>query len=104
MKKRYFLALNSFILIIIFGAISWFLSYNITLSIISTILGLTFYLLLSHSLIQELFEVEKNLKEKIQKSMHEINTPVSTIQINSRLLRSSISDSKNLDSSLSSNI
>ena len=97
MKKRYFLALNSFILIIIFGVISWFLSYDITLSIISTLLGLAFYLILSHTLIQELFESEKNLKEKIQKSMHEINTPVSTIQINSRLLKSSISDSKNLE-------
>jgi len=60
------------------------------------ITALIIYLLLSNSLVDELLKVEENLQEKIQKNMHELNTPVSTIQINASMLKTKLKDEKNL--------
>ncbi len=55
------------------------------------------YFIFSKTLIDDIFKIDTKLKEKIEKTMHEINTPVATIQINTEILESKIKDSKNLE-------
>ena len=96
MNKKYFLILNSFILTVMLGAISWYFSKDFISTILAVVLGVGFYFLLSYSLVEEVFSIEKKLKEKMQKTMHELNTPVSTIELNSKLLKKNIDDKKSL--------
>ena len=96
MNKKYFLVLNSFILAIIIGAISWYFSKDFISALFAILIGVGLYFLLSYSLVEEVFSIEEKLKDKMQKTMHELNTPVSTIQINSKLLSKNIDEKKSL--------
>ena len=95
-KKRYFLTLNSFLIGILSFALSYYFSSEFLTSLFATTLVLVFYLIFSKSLTDELFTIEENLQNKMQKTMHELNTPVSTIQINSQMLKARLKDEKNL--------
>ena len=96
MNKKYFLTLNSFIIAVVIASISWYFSKDFISTFLSSTVGVGLYFLLSYSLVEEVFSIEKKLKEKMQKTMHELNTPVSTIQINSKLLSKKIDEEKSL--------
>ena len=96
MNKKYFLILNTFILVVIFSVVVWFVSRDFATTIVSTLVGVLLYLMLSHTLVEEIFEKENKLKQKMQKTMHELNTPVSTIEINSRLLKNKLFEEKDI--------
>ena len=95
-KKNYFLLTNSFLILLALFFTAYFFSHDIIKSLLISFVVLGIYLLLSHSLVDELMEIEKDLEENIQKKIHEINTPVSTIQLNTSLLKSKLKDEKNL--------
>ncbi len=96
MNKKYFLILNTFIISIVISTISWYFSKDFLSVMVATLFGVGLYFLLSYTLVEEVFSIEKKLKEKIQKTMHELNTPVSTIELNSKLLKKNIDDKKSL--------
>jgi len=99
-KKKYFLFINTILVIFIFAVYNY-LIFTITdfefhysfIIIFAVCIGL--YFLLNKPLIDDIFDIERNLKQKIETTMHEINTPISTIQINSKILSSKITDIKN---------
>ena len=95
-KKRYFITINSFLIGVILFGISFYLSGEVLKSFGLTFVALILYLLLSNSLVDELLKVEENLQEKVQKSLHELNTPVATIRMNVSMLKSKLKDEKNL--------
>jgi signal transduction histidine kinase len=56
--------------------------------------GLNF--ILSKPLLKPLFKSEYNLEKKVKETLHELNIPASTIQINAQMLEKSLQDEKNL--------
>ncbi|MEA2019501.1 MAG: HAMP domain-containing sensor histidine kinase [Campylobacterota bacterium] len=55
------------------------------------------YYFLSNQLLQPLFRSEKEIQSLIKETLHEINTPVATIQMNTKLLQKKEQDIKNID-------
>jgi len=101
-KKRYFLTFNTLIVIILLALNNYiFINFPILDSALYTlivfIVSIGFYFILNKSLIDDIFNIDNTLKNKIEKTMHEINTPVSTIQINNEILSANITDKKNLE-------
>ncbi|MFA7571915.1 MAG: HAMP domain-containing sensor histidine kinase [Sulfurimonadaceae bacterium] len=47
-------------------------------------------------LLEPLFKGESNLEKKVKETLHELNIPASTIQINAQMLEKSLHDEKNL--------
>jgi signal transduction histidine kinase len=99
-KKRSFLLFNTIIVALILTINNYLLShiqsFEFTYSIVFVlIISVSLYITLSKPLIDDIFNIDNNLKQKIEKTMHELNTPVSTIQINSEILSSKIDDIKN---------
>ncbi len=83
-------AINNFL-------ISYFNLYNswifvTTLTFVTAIL----YFILNKTFIDDIFKIDDKLKEKIEKTMHEINTPVATIQINTEMLHTKLKDPNNI--------
>lgn len=58
--------------------------------------GLVLFFTLSKSLFQPLLKSDENLQKAIKETFHEINIPVSTIDLNSKLLEKSLTDEKSL--------
>lgn len=56
-----------------------------------------FYYTLSKSLLQPLFKSEKEIQNLIKETLHEINTPVATIKMNTKMLQKKEENLKNLD-------
>ncbi len=56
-----------------------------------------FYYFLSKSLLHPLFKSEKDIQNLIKETLHEINTPVATIKMNTKILQKKEEDSKNRD-------
>ncbi len=96
MKKSYFIFLNLFIIGLIIFVISFYLSVNILLSLFLVILSLGVYYLLTNTLFDEIFDIEEKLKKNIKTTLHELNTPVATIQLNTNILKSKLKDEINL--------
>lgn len=100
-KKNSFFLYNT-ILVTLALIINNYFIFNIDnyefnyLSIIIIFICVGLYFLLSKPIINDIFNIDKNLKQKIETTMHELNTPVSTIQINSELLSYKINDTKNI--------
>ena len=91
------LSIVLFILIINNILISYFNNWNsIKYIIFITIFSTFLYFILNKTFIDDIFKLDNRLKEKIEKSMHEINTPVATIQINTEILQSKLNDTQNL--------
>lgn len=53
-------------------------------------------IILSKPLLEPLFQSEENLEKKVKETLHELNIPASTIQINAQMLEKNIHDEKNL--------
>jgi len=60
------------------------------------LLGVILYIYLSDTLLEPLFQAEKNLQKTVKETLHELNIPASTIQINTQMLSKSIKDEKSL--------
>ena len=56
-----------------------------------------FYYFLSKSLLHPLFKSEKEIQNLIKETLHEINTPVATIKMNTKILQKKEENSKNID-------
>lgn len=68
-----------------------------TFTLITLILltfGLGIYLLLSKSLLEPLFKSEENLQKALKETLHELNIPVSTIEMNAKMLQKNVQDEK----------
>lgn len=105
-KKNFFLSqaiLLIFILILVLS-INYFL-HNIFgfkkenyfyISIFSISSSLLFYLYLLQSILEPLFKSDDNLKKAFKETLHELNIPLSTIMLNTKILEKNINDEKNL--------
>jgi len=60
------------------------------------IFGGVLYYFLSAQLFTPLFKSEENIENHIKETLHELNTPVATIQINSKILQKKEQDEKNI--------
>jgi signal transduction histidine kinase len=60
------------------------------------ILGGVLYYFLSAQLFEPLFKSEENIENHIKETLHELNTPVATIQINTKILQKKEQDEKNI--------
>ncbi len=60
------------------------------------LLGLIVYIYLSDTLLEPLFQAEKNLQKTLKETLHELNIPASTIQINTQMLSKTIKDEKSI--------
>lgn len=59
-------------------------------------LGCGVYYFLTIQLFAHLFQSEENIENQIKETLHELNTPVATIQINSKILKKKESNEKNI--------
>jgi len=66
----------------------------IIMNILLIIFGLTIYTFLSNALLEPLFKSEENLQKTVKETLHELNIPASTIQINAQMLEKTIKDDK----------
>lgn len=60
------------------------------------IIAVVLNIILSKPLLEPLFKGEANLEKKVKETLHELNIPASTIQINAQMLEKSLHDEKNL--------
>ncbi len=65
-------------------------------TIIIILLALAVHFFLSTSLLEHYKEQEKNLKNLVDETLHELNTPISTIEANLKMLKNAHSDEKTL--------
>ena len=66
------------------------------ISLFLLVLGGVLYYFLSAQLFEPLFKSEENIENHIKETLHELNTPVATIQINSKILQKKENDEKNI--------
>lgn len=106
-KKRNFLISNSivivfitvFILILNYYLVNLFGFSQENFMFIAAFLiffAVMLNLFLTKSLLEPLFKGEENLEKKVKETLHELNIPASTIQINAQMLEKNIQDEKNL--------
>ncbi|SHO80273.1 Two-component system histidine kinase DccS [hydrothermal vent metagenome] len=100
-KKRVFYIFNISIVISIITATHFTILYfnasnNLLFSIFIISIFTILYSILNKSFIDDIFKIDKNLKYKIEKTMHEINTPVATIAINTEILQTKLNNTQNL--------
>jgi len=60
------------------------------------LLGVLLFWFFSYGLFEGLFERKKRLQSVVKKTLHELNTPIATININTKMLRKKIDDEKML--------
>jgi signal transduction histidine kinase len=65
-------------------------------TIILTITGIILYLYLAQPLFELLLKNDEDIKSILKETIHEINTPVSTIQINTQMIKKQESNIKNI--------
>ena len=68
----------------------------VVMNVLLIIFGLTVYTFLSNALLEPLFKSEQNLQKTVKETLHELNIPASTIQINAQMLAKSITDEKSI--------
>ncbi|MGB3750321.1 MAG: HAMP domain-containing sensor histidine kinase [Arcobacteraceae bacterium] len=66
------------------------------ITIFLLLLGCFLYYFLSTQLFTPLFKSEENIEHHIKETLHELNTPVATIQINTKILQKKEQEAKNL--------
>ncbi|MCK5294946.1 MAG: HAMP domain-containing histidine kinase [Arcobacteraceae bacterium] len=64
------------------------------ITILVMISGLLLYKYLSQTIFDELFKSDKSIDDMVKKTLHEINTPVATIQMNIKMLEKNIQNKK----------
>ncbi len=63
---------------------------------ILVILSVVLNYFLSKPLLNSVFKGEDNLEKKVKETLHELNIPASTIQINAQMLQKNLKDEKNI--------
>jgi signal transduction histidine kinase len=66
------------------------------LDIILVVIAVILYIFLANSMVDTLLKSDKELKNMVDETLHELNTPIATIQANLTMLKRSIKDEKNL--------
>jgi signal transduction histidine kinase len=106
-KKKNFLITNSIIVLFVL-LLSLVLNHFLTsifgfnqdtfivITVSVLIFGLGFYLLLSKSIFEPLFKSDENLQKTVKETIHELNIPISTINLNTQMLEKKITDEKAL--------
>ena len=72
------------------------LLHDIILDIILVCLAVILYLFLGSPMIDNFLKSDTNLKTMIDETLHELNTPIATIEANLSMLKKSITDDKSL--------
>ena len=70
--------------------------YDMVLDIILVCLAVLLYLFLGTPMIDNFLQSDTNLKTMIDETLHELNTPIATIEANLSMLKKSINDEKSL--------
>lgn len=65
------------------------------ITIFLVVAGAFLYNFLSAQLLEPLFSSEQTIQNKIKETLHELNTPVATISMNTKMLKKKITDEKN---------
>lgn len=60
------------------------------------LLGLLIFLSFTKNILKPLFKSDENLQKSLKETIHELNIPVSTIQMNTQMLQRKITDEKSL--------
>ena len=60
------------------------------------VFGALLYYFLSKQLLEPLFKSEQKIQDVIKETLHELNTPVATIQLNTKMLQKKITDEKSI--------
>lgn len=107
-KQRDFLISNT--IVVVFTVLLTLIIYNFLtvkfgfnqdtfypITFVLLLFATVFYYLLSKSLMQPLFKSEKEIQNLIKETLHEINTPVATIKMNTKMLQKKEENSKNLE-------
>jgi len=66
------------------------------LDIALVLIAVFLYIFLANSMVDTLLKSDKELKNMVDETLHELNTPIATIQANLTMLKRSIKDEKNL--------
>ena len=82
---------SNYLLVALFG-FSQILFFPITLCLVFG--GLLLYRYLSDSIFEEFFVSDKEIDGMIKKTLHELNTPVATIKMNTQMIARSITNDK----------
>jgi signal transduction histidine kinase len=83
----------NYMLISLFG----FNQQNFTaITVVLLLLGVGLYIFLSKSLLDPLFKSDEQIQSRIKETLHELNTPVATIQMNVKMLSKTAEDEKTL--------
>ena len=68
--------------------------YPITIFLVA--IGSSIYYFLNRSILDQFFKGEEKLRGVLKETLHELNTPVATIQLNSKILERKLEDEKSM--------
>ncbi|MEA3498183.1 MAG: HAMP domain-containing sensor histidine kinase [Campylobacterota bacterium] len=68
----------------------------VLITIFLLIVGAFLYYFLSKQLLESLFKSDETIENQIKETLHELNTPVATIQMNTKILQKKEQDEKNI--------
>jgi len=66
------------------------------ITILLVVLGSSIYYFLNRSILDEFFKGEEKLRGVLKETLHELNTPVATIELNSKMLEKRLEDEKSI--------
>ncbi len=106
-KKKNFLISQSIVVLFVLLltlVVNYFLMDNfgfnqesfVFITLFLLIFGLGIYLLLSKPLLEPLFKSDENLQKAVKETLHELNIPASTIDLNAKMLEKDLRDEKSL--------
>jgi len=106
-KKKIFYISQTIVLLfvlILSLCLNYFLYYSfgfikenmLFVTLFSVCFALFVYFLLAKSLLEPLFKSDDNLEKTIKETLHELNIPVSTIELNVKMLEKNIENEKNI--------
>ena len=68
----------------------------VVMTVFLLIVGAIVYYILSKDIFTPLFKSDEMIQNHIKETLHELNTPVATIQMNTKMLQKKITDDKNI--------
>lgn len=66
------------------------------ITVLLVVVGSSVYYFLNRSILDEFFKGEEKLRGVLKETLHELNTPVATIQLNSKMLEKKLEDEKSI--------
>jgi len=80
----------------LYDTFGFLLENMILVTLFSLSFALLLYFILSKSVLDPLFKSDENLQKALNETLHELNIPVSTIELNVKMLEKNIHDEKNI--------